>query len=103
VTFEEKYMELKNEGSTDSEIAEMFNVNVSTLKRIKKIHGLSKAKRIRVNRQGVTQDELNKAEENGITHRLALRRVREYHWKVTDAISIPKGKALGRLRKGKRA
>jgi hypothetical protein len=90
VTFDEKYYEWKSEGLRDREIADLMNICVSTLKRIKNLYNIGSI-RVRENGQGLTQEQLKIADENGITRRLALRRVREYHWTPYHAVNVPKG------------
>jgi hypothetical protein len=94
LTFEEWYLEKKDEGLKDEDISRHLNVSIGTLKKMKKAHDIAepeKLKTIRSNNYGFTQEQLKIADENGISRRIALRRYRELHWSREDAITIPRG------------
>lgn len=89
--WEDKYIELRNEGLKDREIAKLFGVCKDTIVRIKKIYGIPC---FRQNEQGVTHEQLKQAEEKGLSRRLVLRRVREYGYSVDDAVNTPKNRRV---------
>lgn len=92
MVWKDKYMKLRDEGLTDNEIGKMFGVTRHTLTRIKKLYEVPCFKQ---NRQGITNAQLKIAQGNGVTRRLALRRVREKGWSVEDAVNTPKHKWKG--------
>lgn len=91
--FSEKYWELRNEGLTDKQIARCLNISPSTLYVHKRVYGIKSG---RMNRQGMTQEQLVKGESIGLTRRTMYRRVRERNYKPNEACSVPPEKHLKR-------
>jgi hypothetical protein len=89
--FKQFYLASKWFGKLDREIASELFVSSDTLYRMKKQVGLTnlKRKRIKKNRQGLSEEQLRTADKNGIGRRNALRRRRLYGWTKVDAISVP--------------
>jgi transposase-like protein len=50
------------------------------------------------NRVGVTEEHFRIAKENGIDRKMVLQRVRDYHWDVEKAISLPISKVVGKMK-----
>jgi hypothetical protein len=90
--FAERYLEMKNEMFlSDIEIAEEFEISESTLFNLKKANNLDGLKRPTTNKSGLTEEQLREGERNGLERRTMLKRVRDYHWSIQDAITKPKG------------
>jgi hypothetical protein len=88
--FKTFYLASKWFGKLDREIAVELFVSSDTLYRMKKKCGLvNQRKRIKKNRQGLSEEQLRTADKNGIGRRNALRRRRLYGWNKVDAISVP--------------
>jgi transposase len=89
VTFKEKYLEMKEKGLTDYEIAEHFNVCRDTITRWKKRYDVSSPMKIRHNKFNVPEHVIQMGVKNGISRRLLLRRIREYGFTWYQAVHTP--------------
>lgn len=90
-----QYLELKNKGLTDPEIANALFISLITLKRYKKREGIKGIKRPQTNKQGITEEQLKQAEANGIPRANVLKRTGALGWDVEKAINdkiIPRAK-----------
>jgi len=90
MTFKEKYLMLKGEHKTDREIAFLFHMSLTALKKIKKLYDIPMIKRPRINNAGLTEEELQKGEKIGLKRKLMYKRVRSLGWSNEKAISEPK-------------
>jgi hypothetical protein len=90
--FIEKYNQLKNQNLLDKEIADKMFIGKNTLYRYKKVYGvpiITKENKELINENGLTRAWLNIAQQNGLESSLVNARIREHHWSVEDACTIP--------------
>jgi hypothetical protein len=87
-----EYTKWKAEGLTESAIAAKMFIGKNTLYRNKKDYGLpilKPSERALNNTHGLTRSMLEKAKKIGLDSHLICQRIRDYHWTLEDAISIP--------------
>ena len=104
--FVEEYNRLKSKRLLDKEIASEMFISKNTLYRYKKEYGVPLITQINkelINANGLTREWLDIAQQNGLSSSLVNARIRDHHWSVEDACTIPTMPMGGKMmKKGKR-
>lgn len=87
--FKKKYYELKKHGDFDRKIANALYISEQTLYRYKKKCGLVQYTK-RPTQLPITEEQLQKGEQLGLTRRIMYKRIRNCYWTPEEACSIPK-------------
>jgi hypothetical protein len=96
MSFKERYMEMKLNGLRDREIAKEMGICKDTLTRRKKIFGVRyTVKRIRKNKSGISERDIQKGVERGVPRMRILKRMRS-GWSVEEAINSPYRRRLAK-------
>jgi hypothetical protein len=88
MSFKDIYLEMKDKGMLDSEIALELDICRDTLSRWKKRFNIE-APRMKHNRCNVPEHIIKAGVEKGISRRLLLRRIREYGFSYYEAVHTP--------------
>ena len=100
--FKEKYLELKDMGLMDCEIADALNISHRTVVRYKRREGIEGTFRTRRTNLCITEEQLKAGEAIGLTRRLMYQRIRAHNWEPYLACKIPNmGKGGKRIKNEK--